>query len=136
MSLDDVSRISTIRRALRLRYDGECLSDRLGRNLKLTVNPRYEIGRVHDHEFSSVWSGANDTIEFARFAVGRLDARRPVCLRILSGELLQIVGDQDAGARGLGVTCPCQLPPRGVRVRPCEGRTDEASQVYGRADYW
>src|SRR3984885_1446487 len=54
-----VSRISTIRRALRLRYDGECLSDRLGRNLKLTVNPRYEIGRVHDHEFSSVWSGAN-----------------------------------------------------------------------------
>jgi hypothetical protein len=52
--LDDVSRISTIRRALRLRYDGECLSDRLGRNLKLTVNPRYEIGRVHDHEFSSI----------------------------------------------------------------------------------
>jgi hypothetical protein len=52
--LDDVSRISTIRRALRLRYDGECLSDRLGRNLKLTVNPRYEIGRVHDHKFSSI----------------------------------------------------------------------------------
>src|SRR5258708_38429392 len=34
------------------------------------------------------------------------------------------------------VTCHCKLPPRGVRVRPCEGRTDEASQVYGRADYW
>ncbi len=100
--LDDVSRISTIHRALRLRYDGECLSDRLGRNLKLTVNPRYKIGRVHDHEFSSVWSGANDTIEFARFAIGRLDARRSVCLRILSGEILQIVGDQDAGVRGVG----------------------------------
>jgi transposase len=27
------------------------------------------------------------------------------------------------------VTCHCKLPPRGVRVRPCEGRTDEASQV-------
>jgi hypothetical protein len=52
--LDDVSRISTIRRALRSRYDDECLSDRLGRNLKLTVNPRYEIGRVHDREFSSI----------------------------------------------------------------------------------
>jgi hypothetical protein len=33
------------------------------------------------------------------------------------------------------VTCPCKVPPRGVRVRPCEGRTNEASQVYGRADY-
>src|ERR1700733_14270692 len=34
------------------------------------------------------------------------------------------------------VTCHCKLPPRGVRVRPCGGRTDEASQVYGTADYW
>jgi methyl-accepting chemotaxis protein len=34
------------------------------------------------------------------------------------------------------VTCPCKIPPRGVRVRPSQGRTDEASQVYGRADYW
>jgi hypothetical protein len=33
------------------------------------------------------------------------------------------------------VTCHCRFPPRRVRVRPCEGRTDEASQVYGRADY-
>jgi NAD(P)-dependent dehydrogenase (short-subunit alcohol dehydrogenase family) len=34
------------------------------------------------------------------------------------------------------VTCPCKVPPGGVRVRPSEGRTNEASQVYGRADYW
>jgi len=34
------------------------------------------------------------------------------------------------------MTCLCQVPPRGVRVRPSEGRTNEASQVYGRADYW
>jgi hypothetical protein len=63
---------------LRLRYYGECLSDRLGRNLKLTVNPRYEIGRMHDHEYSSVWSGANDTIEFARFAVAAPTKVRPL----------------------------------------------------------
>src|SRR4051812_36374869 len=37
---------------------------------------------------------------------------------------------------GLLVTCPCRFPPVEVRVRPSEGRTDEASQVYGRADYW
>jgi hypothetical protein len=45
---------------------------------------------------------------------------------------------QDAASFNLGfvtVTCPCKFPPRGVRVRPSEGRTDEASQVYGRADY-
>ncbi|MGY2933354.1 hypothetical protein ACVWZ6_002956 [Bradyrhizobium sp. GM6.1] len=35
-----------------------------------------------------------------------------------------------------GLTCPCRFPPVEVRVRPSEGRTDEASQVYGRADYW
>jgi hypothetical protein len=34
------------------------------------------------------------------------------------------------------LTCPCRFPPVEVRVRPSEGRTDEASQVYGRADYW
>ncbi|MBE0702241.1 MAG: hypothetical protein EKK42_22615 [Pseudonocardiaceae bacterium] len=34
-----------------------------------------------------------------------------------------------------GVTCHCRFPPRRVRVWPCEGRTNEASQVYGRADY-
>jgi hypothetical protein len=28
--------------------------------------------------------------------------RRPVCLRILPNEILQIVGDQDAGVRGVG----------------------------------
>jgi hypothetical protein len=33
------------------------------------------------------------------------------------------------------LTCPCRFPPVEVRVRPSEGRTDEASQVYGRADY-
>ena len=33
------------------------------------------------------------------------------------------------------LTCPCRFPPRSVRVRPSEGRTDEESQVYGRADY-
>jgi hypothetical protein len=33
------------------------------------------------------------------------------------------------------VTGPCKLPARGVRVRPSQGRTDEASQIYGRADY-
>ena len=32
------------------------------------------------------------------------------------------------------LTCPCKFPPRGVRVRPSEGRINEASQVYGRAD--
>jgi hypothetical protein len=51
----------------------------------------------------------------------------------------QIAGQlRDALPRALHglVTCPCKLPPRGVRVRPCEGRTDEASQVYGRTDYW
>jgi hypothetical protein len=36
----------------------------------------------------------------------------------------------------LPLTCPCRFPPVEVRVRPSEGRTDEASQVYGRADYW
>ena len=33
------------------------------------------------------------------------------------------------------VTCHCVFPPEGVRVRPEEGRTDEASKVHGRADY-
>ena len=33
------------------------------------------------------------------------------------------------------LTCLCRIPPVEVRVRPSEGRTDEASQVYGRADY-
>ena len=33
------------------------------------------------------------------------------------------------------MTCPCVFPPDGVRVRPEEGRTDEASKVHGRADY-
>jgi hypothetical protein len=36
----------------------------------------------------------------------------------------------------VAVTCPCKFRPRGVRVRPSEGRTDETSEVYGRADYW
>jgi hypothetical protein len=35
----------------------------------------------------------------------------------------------------MGLTCPCVFPPDGVRVRPEEGRTDEASKVHGRADY-
>jgi putative transposase len=30
---------------------------------------------------------------------------------------------------------PLPIPPVEVRVRPSEGRTDEASQLYGRADY-
>ncbi|MET3992032.1 hypothetical protein ABID65_003672, partial [Bradyrhizobium sp. S3.9.2] len=34
----------------------------------------------------------------------------------------------------VALTCPCRFPPVEVRVRPSEGRTDEASQVYGRAD--
>ncbi len=33
------------------------------------------------------------------------------------------------------LTCHCEFPPEGVRVRPEEGRTDEASKVHGRADY-
>ena len=33
------------------------------------------------------------------------------------------------------LTCPCRFPPAKVSVRPSEGRTNEASQVYGRADY-
>jgi hypothetical protein len=33
------------------------------------------------------------------------------------------------------VTCPCRFPPDEVRFRPSEGRTNEAKQVYGRADY-
>jgi len=34
------------------------------------------------------------------------------------------------------VTCHWDFPPRGFRVRPFEGRTDEASTVHGRTDYW
>ena len=34
-----------------------------------------------------------------------------------------------------GVTCHCDFPPPGVRVRPFGGRTDEASKVHGRADH-
>ncbi len=34
------------------------------------------------------------------------------------------------------LTCPCIFPPRGFRVRPLRGRTDEASKVYRRADHW
>lgn len=33
------------------------------------------------------------------------------------------------------VTCHCVFPPDGARVRPEEGRKDEASKVHGRADY-
>ena len=33
------------------------------------------------------------------------------------------------------LTCHGVFPPDGVRVRPEEGRTDEASKVHGRADY-
>jgi hypothetical protein len=44
--------------------------------------------------------------------------------------------DRVARRGGQGLTCPCRFPPVEVRVRPSEGRTDEASQVYGRADYW
>jgi putative transposase len=38
-------------------------------------------------------------------------------------------------AHGAPLTCPCRFPPDEVRVRPSEGRTNEANQVYGRADY-
>ncbi|GEM_PF-4643045 len=34
------------------------------------------------------------------------------------------------------LTCHCKVPPRGIRVRPCKGRTYEACTVYGRTDYW
>ena len=34
------------------------------------------------------------------------------------------------------LTCHCVFPPRGFRVRPFRGRTDEASTVHGRADHW
>ncbi|WP_376707010.1 transposase [Bradyrhizobium agreste] len=33
------------------------------------------------------------------------------------------------------MTCHCVFPPERVRLRPEEGRTDEASKVHGRADY-
>jgi hypothetical protein len=36
---------------------------------------------------------------------------------------------------GLAVTCHCFVPPRGVRVRSDEGRTDEASTVHRGADH-
>jgi len=39
-------------------------------------------------------------------------------------------------ARARVVTCHCDFPPRGIRVRPSRGRTDEASTVHGRADHW
>ena len=50
----------------------------------------------------------------------------------------QLGGSQADGflpAQIVPVTCPCRFPPVEVRVRPSEGRTNEASQVYGRADY-
>ncbi|MDF0522714.1 hypothetical protein P0R31_36365 [Bradyrhizobium yuanmingense] len=48
----------------------------------------------------------------------------------------RIYSCQHAQLTALGkVTCHCVFPPEGVRVRPEEGRTDEASKVHGRADY-
>jgi NAD(P)-dependent dehydrogenase (short-subunit alcohol dehydrogenase family) len=70
----------------------------------------------------------------------------------VSGKVVLVTG----GAQGLGrmisegfvqagakvyitsrkvVTCHCVFPPDRVRVRPEEGRTDEAGKVHGRADY-
>jgi hypothetical protein len=43
--------------------------------------------------------------------------------------------EKGKAAIAVGLTCPCVFPPDGVRVRPEEGRTDEASKVHGRADY-
>jgi hypothetical protein len=33
------------------------------------------------------------------------------------------------------LTCPYGFPPRGIRVRPARGRTNEASEIHGRADH-
>ena len=58
--------------------------------------------------------------------------------RLIGDELLELRLQCNAVANRLEfmVTCPCRFPPVEVRVRPSEGRTNEASQVYGRADYW
>jgi two-component system nitrate/nitrite response regulator NarL len=49
---------------------------------------------------------------------------------------IQLVLNGEVYVPLLMLTCPCRFPPVEVRVRPTEGRTDEASQVYGRADHW
>jgi hypothetical protein len=49
---------------------------------------------------------------------------------------LKLLREGHAPRDAVEMTCPCRFPPVEVRVRPSEGRTDEAIQVYGRTDYW
>src|SRR5262249_53451876 len=56
-------------------------------------------------------------------------------LAVLLSNQKQLASTQRAKGSGRPVTCPCVSPPDGVRVRPEEGRTDEASKVHRRADY-
>ena len=46
------------------------------------------------------------------------------------------VGRDSSWRTGEVLTCHCDFPPRRFRVRPFEGRKDEASKVHRRADYW
>ncbi|WP_461330306.1 SIR2 family NAD-dependent protein deacylase [Bradyrhizobium liaoningense] len=70
--------------------------------------------------------GALTAVIIGASGVGKTTAARQIALRSLQ---------QGKHCWEHRVTCPCKFPPRGVRVRPSPGRTDEASQVYGRTNY-
>jgi hypothetical protein len=55
-------------------------------------------------------------------------ASRPTMSRMFGGYFRQ---ETSLGIRATEtpLTCHCKLPPRGVRIRPCEGRKDDANRV-------
>jgi putative transposase len=63
------------------------------------------------------------------------EAKRLKALQDENTRLKRLLADamlDNVALKDLLVTCLCRIPPVEVRVRPSEGRTDEASQVYGR----
>jgi tripartite-type tricarboxylate transporter receptor subunit TctC len=85
------------------------------------------VARILADRFAEVW-GAPFVVENIPGAGSNIATDR-VAKAAADGYTLLM------GNNGALVTCPCRFPPVEVRVRPPEGRTNEASQVYGRADY-
>ena len=78
---------------------------------------------------------ATDILRERRSRLEHNPDNRPLTLSITHNFSSQSGAQCDVGEAGWAMTCHCVFPPDGVRVRPTEGRTDEASKVFGRADY-
>jgi hypothetical protein len=107
-----------------------------------TVTIRGNLRQLYPAEYKAI------TDKFTRYRRKDRIAVDPLFKKIerdfpkLGAARIKIVIDEEGDARATIpangrtiMTCPCKVPPRGVRVRPCEGRTNEASPVYGRTDH-